>query len=125
MKEPIGITLIKTLDKHGRLVYSRWSVSNPCFVKVNLQRYGFDLMFSRPADDGLEKSAVGLVFANESDSHWKWIRFEFTDGNAVEFDLKDEQETMCHELQKYIGSEYLVTPVTEPAYDPCDEMDVL
>lgn len=125
MKEPIGITLVKTLDKDDRLGYARWSASNPCFVKVNLQHYGFDLMFSRQVDDGTEKSMVGLVFAHEDDSYWKWIRFEFTDGNAVEFDLKDEQETMRHELQKYIGSEYLVTPVTEPAYDPCDEMDVL
>jgi hypothetical protein len=125
MEELIGITLIKMLDKHGRLIYSRWSASNPCFVTVNIQHYGFDVMFSRPVDDGTEKSMVGLVFTHEDDPYWKWIRFEFTDGNAIEFDLKDGPETMRHELQKYIGSEYLVTPVIEPAYDPCDEMDVL
>ena len=124
MEEPIGITLIKMLDKDGKLVYARWSVFNPCFINVNIQQYGFDVMFGRPPDDGLEMTVVGLVFTDMPDQHWKWVRFEFTDGNAMEFDLKDGQETMRHELQKYIGSGYLVTPVWQP-YDPCEEMDVL
>ena len=124
MEEPIGITLIKMLDKDGKLVYARWSVFNPRFINVNIQQYGFDVMFGRPPDDGLEMTVVGLVFTDMPDQHWKWVRFEFTDGNAMEFDLKDGQETMRHELQKYIGSGYLVTPVWQP-YDPCEEMDVL